>query len=110
MMWQQTQVGDGAMGPSDLRLMAVLTFSPADADKIEASARKHGAAQGSEELLAQSWFPSAVYKAAVRGANGNMILRGTKWKADDFGKMSLTNGYVMRVDKTNFFILSLYTT
>lgn len=109
--WQQTQLGDGVMGPSDLRLLAVLQFAPADADQIEVSARKHGAAQGWQtgELEAPDWFPAPVRKAAVGGANGKSILRGQKWNPDDFGKMSLTHGFVMRVGKTNFFVLSLLT-
>ncbi len=90
------------MGPSDLRLLAVLQFSPKGAAKIEASARKHGAAQGGDEVEAKSWFPSSLKQ--------NSVIRGSKWKPDDFARMSLQNGFVMRAGKTNFFVLSLYTT
>ncbi|BCM89555.1 hypothetical protein IAD21_01402 [Abditibacteriota bacterium] len=108
-VWQQTQVGDGSMGPSDSQLLAVLQYAPAEADKIDQLARKRGKAQKGEVEL-RSWFPAPLRQKAVRLGDGRLVLRGDKLTPDDFAHLSLQNGFVLRVPNTPYIVVSLFTT
>ncbi len=107
--WQQTRIGDGNFGPSDLRLVAVLQFSPNDAKFVETTARQ-SAQPRSEEIEVLPWFPATIRQGAKRGSNGALVLRGQSFKPDAFARMSLQNGKLVRVEKTDFFVLSLFST
>lgn len=106
--WQYTTIGNGEMGPSDARLLAVLQFSARDAAKVDALLRKQGTpTTGAVDL--QSWFPPALASQAVpRG--GQLVLRGQRFGADDFARQSLQNGSAFRIGKSPFLVLSLVTT
>lgn len=107
--WQSTRVGDDNFGPSDLQLLAVLRFSPQNADKVVALARKREAPRKGE-LEVQPWFPVALKQNAKRGAQGQLVVRGQRLNADDFAHLSLRNGFAFRVEGTNVIVLSLFST
>lgn len=107
-MWREQQIGDGNMGPSDLRVLAVIQFSEKDARQIEMTARKQGAAR-QEEIEVLPWFPASIRKSAQRSADGRLVWRLDKLSGSQFAHLSLSQGFVARVPNTSFFVLSLHS-
>jgi hypothetical protein len=107
-VWQEQQIGDGNMGPTDTRLLAVVQFSAKDAKQIEVTARKQSP-RPKEELEVLPWFPASVRKVAHPNAGGRLVLLVEKLNVSQFAHLSLSNGFVARVPKTAFFVLSLYS-
>lgn len=108
-MWEYTQIGDGNMGPSDLQVLAVIQYTPTDADAIEKAVRKQGGMRKGEVTM-RSWFPINLRKKSVSGNDGSRVLRGDKLDASTFAHLSLQNGFAMRVPDTPYFVVSLSTT
>lgn len=111
-VWTSKVQGGGnssAPGPTDYSLTAVITFKPQDMAKIIASAQKQQPARN-YQVPVQEWFPRALQAKAVQDGSGNQIIKGQRLSAQDFYKMSFSNGYLLQVPKTPYLILALYTT
>lgn len=108
-VWQQEQIGDGSMGPSDTRLTAVMLFSAADLKRI-AHAPSIEAAPPHSEAQVEPWFPAALQKKAAPNVGGKRTLRCARLVPDAFFKSSLIHGDLLQPEGTNYLILSLYTT
>jgi hypothetical protein len=86
------------------RLVAVLRFSSADADKVVAEAMTHGTPQP-VTMSTETWFPAELI--AQSDMTGDNQLRATAYAADGFYQEPYSSGRVLRVEGTDYFILEL---
>lgn len=97
-------------GPTDWTLTAVLTFRPQDLQKIVDRASKRPAPSTRGLVKLQNWLPSSVRKYAIKDSQtGYYRLKGQVLDAGDFMKLSLANGFMVRIDKIPHIYLYLYT-
>ncbi len=106
-IWQRRARGSGesaAPGPTDWSVVCVLELSEGDAARLvaDATGRRPAAAKKVKVL---EWFPEEVR----RRAGDDQMLEGEGLDAGPFYKSPLTNGSLVRVPGTNYFILGLYT-
>jgi hypothetical protein len=85
-------------------LIAVLRFSPEDAQKVIADAATRGTPQH-VTLSSESWFPAEL--VAQSDMTGDDTLKGTAYAADAFYQEPYTAGRIVRIDGTDYFILEL---
>ena len=90
--------------PNQKKVVAVLHFSKADADKIVADAIGRRAPQA-VAIAAESWFPAELI--AQGEMSGEDSLRGTSYAADSFFMEPYTAGRIVRIEGTDYFILQL---
>jgi hypothetical protein len=111
-VWQHKQLGSNRVpdvpGPSDWSLTAVLQYSDEDTAKIIAKAAKIESPEPTE-VPWQEWFPSNL-RATTPGAASTVALRGERYQADDYFRPPLMNGSLIRIGKTSYFVLSVFTT
>lgn len=86
------------------RVIAVMRFSGADADRIVAEAGDPGSTAG-VSIAAETWFPSELI--AQSEASGDNALKGIAYPANKFYSEPYTNGRIVRVEGTDYFILEL---
>jgi hypothetical protein len=86
------------------RLIAVLRFSSADADKVVAEALPHGTPQ-QVTLSSETWFPAELI--AQSDMTGDNLLHATAYAGDAFYQEPYTSGRVLRVEGTDYFVLEL---
>ncbi len=112
-VWQissPTKNESGVPGPTDWQLHAILQFSEADAEKIVAAATKRQNPD-SDAVFWEDWFPAELKKnIAPEKVSDRDVLNGLSYDAGDFHKSPLINGTLVRIGKTNYFFLSLFTT
>jgi hypothetical protein len=111
-VWREKTMGasgSGAPGPTDYSLTAVLRFRPQDMSNIESAALKVQSAKNAE-MPVQGWFPAWLQKHVVKKPNGDQVIRGRRLDASAFHKMSLSQGYLLRVGQTSIAVLALHTT
>lgn len=110
-VWKLEKMGtasDEIPGPNDYEIDAVLEFSKADADKIQAAAGKQSK-QAEDGIFWQDWFPASLSAQARTGKTGK-ILDGVSLSPEMFIKSPYLNGVVIRINGTNTFFVSLHTT
>jgi hypothetical protein len=85
-------------------IIAVFRFSPEDADRAAADAKKFG--QGQQVTLAvESWFPDElIAQAEVSGDNS---LKGTAYPGNAFFQEPYSSGRITRIEGVDYFILEL---
>jgi hypothetical protein len=86
-------------------IVAVLKFSPEDAEKITIQAEQHQS-PAAAEIDAEDWFPAELI--AKSHLAGDETLRGTSYSANDFVQTPYTEGKITRINNTNYFILELH--
>ncbi|MBS1770472.1 MAG: hypothetical protein JSS77_12475 [Acidobacteria bacterium] len=84
------------------KIVAVLRFAPEDADKIAAES---GPAAGKVSLSPESWYPSEL--TAQSETSGDNGLEGTAYDPKLFVLAPYTQGRLVRIDGTNYFLLEL---
>lgn len=89
---------------SDKKIIAVLKFSPADAQSLVAQIEKQKPAQNSV-LNAENWFPPELIAKSQQA--GDETLKGKEYSASDFFLAPYKNGKITQIDETNYFILEL---
>jgi hypothetical protein len=97
-VWRETETQNGK------KLIAVLNYSPQDAQTIVAQAEKYRPAL-SGELDAEDWFPPELI--AKSQESGDEILKGKNYGANDFFSESYKNGKITRIEGTDYFVLEL---
>ena len=85
-------------------IIAVLRFSPEDADRIVADAAPRLVTQN-VSLSSESWFPAELIAQAEM--SGDDSLSGVAYAADGFFQEPYTSGRIVRVDGTDYFVLEL---
>jgi len=84
------------------KIVAVLRFSPEDADKITSGS---GPAKGKVSISPESWYPSEL--TAQSETSGDNGLDGTAYDPKLFVLAPYSQGRLIRVDGTNYFLLEL---
>lgn len=111
-IWQQRKLGaenSTIPGPSDYQIVAVLRYNEADAKKLVEKAKDNSGdipAEGSIEV--EPWFPEAVKKLAQKDEEDNVVT-GARYNPESFMRSPYSNGKLIRVGKTNYFILKLFS-
>lgn len=88
----------------DTRVIAVLRFSKADAEKVVEEAAVHGAGEN-VTLPVESWFPDELI--AQGDMSGNSALRGVSYSANGFAQEPFISGRATRIEGTDFFVLEM---
>jgi hypothetical protein len=91
-------------GPDQKKLIAVLRFSTADANKLVEQAKKVGPPVAGQ-IESESWFPAELI--AQSDISGDDTLKGTTYAADDFYQPPYTEGKLTRIEDTDYFVLEL---
>lgn len=86
------------------KVIAVLRFSPADANTIASQAEKMRAPQNIE-IPSESWFPAELIAQSEMSGDGN--LKGRVYAANDFFQEPYTEGRITRIESTDYFVLEL---
>jgi hypothetical protein len=105
---QRSTQPNSVPGPTDSSLTAVLRYSPEEADALCAEAAT--AAPEELQLPAAEWFPPELKALATPAANGRNVLRVKRYPAGSFTRAPYSNGVLMRVDDSPYFVLSMYST
>ena len=90
--------------PSQKRIMAVFHFESIDAAKIVAEAEKIRPPEAAS-ISSETWFPAELITQSEMRGDDN--LNGRSYAANQFFQESYTNGRVIRVENTDYFILDL---
>lgn len=86
------------------KIIAVMRFSTADANKIVAEAEKNGAAQ-TVEIAVENWFPDEL--TAQGEMSGDNALKGLAYSANAFFLEPYTAGRITRIEGGDYFVLEL---
>jgi hypothetical protein len=110
--WQRKALGSNHVvdipGPTDYSLTAVLQYRDEDVAAVVAAAAKMApAAIG--EVAWQDWFPAALKPFATPSQDGNLVLKGERYQSHQIKRAPLLQGPLVRIGKTNYFVLSLFT-
>lgn len=108
-LWQKQARGDAsadrsAPGPSDWSIICLLQFKAEDAARIVGQTAQ-GQTGKTKKIKSQDWFPDAI----KRTASPDNLIEGQSFDPAAFYKSPLTNGTLIRIGETNYFILGLYT-
>ena len=90
--------------PSQKRIVAVLLFSPEDSAKIVAEAEKFGQPSAAT-ISSEPWFPAELIAQGEMSGEDN--LNGRAYPANQFFQEPYTNGRLMRIDNTDYFVLDI---
>lgn len=93
-------------GPTDRRLTVVLRFSEEDTIKVMEKI-KGEKAPFDAVVEPETWFPAEL--RAKGDAAGDQQLKGKGYGAKPFTKTPWLNGSIVRVDETDYFVLTLQT-
>lgn len=88
------------------KLVAVLKFTPEDANNLIAQAEKHRPAEA-VQVGTEDWFPAEL--VAQTQLSGDEMLKGKAYGANDFLQMPYKTGKLIKVDNSDFFILEVST-
>ena len=86
------------------KVIAVLRFSPEDANKVAASAEKYGAPEN-VGLPVETWFPDELI--AQGEMSGDRALKGLAYSANDFYLTPYTSGKITRIEASDYFVLEV---
>jgi hypothetical protein len=106
-MWREepSRTASDNRAPNDKKLVAVLRFLKADADKIVAQAEKYKPA-APETISTESWFPGELI--AQSQMSGDETIKGLTYAANDFYNAPFTDGKITRIEGTDYFVLELF--
>jgi hypothetical protein len=90
--------------PSQKKLVAVLRFSPNEANRLIADAVKIRPAQRMS-VAPESWFPAEL--VAQSETAGDDMLNGQSYAANAFFQDPYNDGRITHIDQTDYFILEL---
>jgi len=91
-------------GSGEKKLIAVLRFSTADADKLVEEAKKIKAPEPGK-IGSELWFPAELIAQADN--SGDDTLKGTAYAANQFLQPPFTGGKLTRIEGTDYFVLEL---
>jgi hypothetical protein len=95
-----------APGPTDTKLIAVLKFKSADAQKIVEQAEKYKPATETS-MNVESWFPPELVAKSQESADET--IKGSVYSPQDFVQAPYLNGSLTRIAGTDYFVLELFT-
>lgn len=83
-------------------LVAVLRFSPADAEKVVNEATPFGSSQPNV-ISPETWFPDELI--AQSEMSGDSVLKGTAYPVNGFLQEPYLRGKVTRIEGTYYFVI-----
>ena len=92
-------------GPSDGFLIAVLSYAPADAERLAAQS---GPAARSDVATAP-WFPAGLLALAHPNADGLAVLSASRYMATSYVRAPFSGGVLQRIGQSGWFVLVLST-
>lgn len=95
-------------GPSDYRLTALLKYDEKSAAQLVRNLEAEAAEKSLGKADIKSWFPDEV-KNEAKTVSGKTHLEGVKYLPDGFLRSPYRNGNLIRVGKTNYFVLNLFS-
>lgn len=109
-VWRETSLakedtGNRIPAPTDKKLVAVMKFNEKDTEKLIELVSSHLPPPQPAQTTTETWFPAEL--TAVSSLSGNETLKGTAYSAKDFLKTPYTQGRLIKVDETDYFILEL---
>jgi hypothetical protein len=90
--------------PEQKKLIAVIRFSPENAQKMSAEIAKNGQASP-ETVTVESWFPNELI--AQGELAGESTVKGQSFPAEPFLNPPYTKGKIIRIENTDYFILQI---
>lgn len=106
-VWRENKAQGSAGGAASndrKNLTAIFRFSAEDADKLAAKAETHKTPTPTL-VQTEEWFPAELI--AQSELSGDETLKGTGFAADDFVQPPYTQGQIVRIENSNYFILEL---
>src|SRR5215211_38618 len=88
--------------PEQKKLIAVVRFSPENAQKMAAEVAKNGQPTP-ETVTVESWYPNELI--AQGELTGESTVKGQSYPAEPFLNPPYTNGKITRIEHTDYFIL-----
>lgn len=101
-LWREENSGN----PNAKKLTAVLNFLPEDSAKIVAQAETKKAAVQTT-IPVETWFPAELI--AQSELSGDDTLKGNIYNAEQFFKPPFTDGRLIRMENSNYFVLELFS-
>lgn len=102
---EQPAASSGQSAYTGRKLVAVMRFSREHADRIAAEAGKLGPASPAT-IETEEWYPAELI--AHSEMNGDAGLAATAYRADIFYRAPFSEGRVLRIDGTDYFVLELF--
>ena len=90
--------------PEQKKLIAVVRFSPENAQKMAAEIAKNGQ-PSPEAVTVESWYPNELI--AQGELTGESTVKGQSYPAEPFLKPPYTKGKITRIQDTDYFILQI---
>ncbi len=90
--------------PAGKKVVAVMLFSPADADAIVAEAGKFGPPQ-QVSVAVETWYPSELI--AQGEMSGDNALKGISYPANSFFQPPYSTGRIARIEGLPYFVLEV---
>lgn len=94
--------------PTDYRLTALLKYDEAGANQLIENLSRTNMEQSIGNTEFKDWFPADV-KSKVQMRDGKTYLEGAKYSPEEFFRNPYRNGNLIRLGKTNYFILNLFS-
>ena len=85
-------------------ITAVLRFSPADSTKLVAEAEKVKQPE-TASISSETWFPAELIAQSEMSGDDN--LNGRSYAANQFFQEPFSNGRIVRVENSDYFVLEL---
>ncbi len=95
-------------GPTDYRLTALLKYDEKTAAELVQKLEAQTADKSLGNTDLKSWFSDEV-KNEAKTLNGKTYLEGSKYLPDGFLRSPYRNGNLIRIGKTNYFVLNLFS-
>lgn len=95
-------------GPTDYRLTALLKYDDKGAAELVRMLRAEIIDTSLGNADVKSWFPDEVKKEA-KTLDGRTYLEGEKYSPASFFKSNYRNGNLIRLGKTNYFVLNVFS-
>lgn len=89
---------------SQKKLTAVLRFTAANCDRIVADAGKYRSAEN-VSIPSEAWFPEELI--AQGDISGDNTLKGMSYGANLFFQDAFSDGRIIRIEGTNYFVLEM---
>jgi hypothetical protein len=108
--WQHGLMGKNQKpdvpGPADGFLIAVLSYAPADAERLVAA--QSGPAARSDVATAP-WFPPGLLALAHPNAEGRAVLSGSRYVTTSYARAPFSSATLQRIGTSGWFVLVLST-
>jgi hypothetical protein len=97
------------LGPADSAVVALMTYSPADFEKVERSLSAAGGAEGGLMRKAPKWLPGSVTKKSAPAADGAIDFGTRAVSAHAFASSPYSDGFAVTLTDERKVLAYLYS-